>query len=115
MRHAFQNAESHYIQRPAGPKAARRNPESRAVDPRLDCASLMLSQALDPNPRPPLPEALPHLRRALTQWAIGTAIFATARLPMDWQRSSVRRTVSFAGSIPVLRRRVLANMRRALG
>ncbi|AMN43085.1 lysophospholipid acyltransferase family protein [Rhodoplanes sp. Z2-YC6860] len=58
---------------------------------------------------------LHHLRRALTQRAIGAAISATARLPIGGQRSILRGAVSLAGATPMLRRRVLANMRVALG
>jgi lauroyl/myristoyl acyltransferase len=58
---------------------------------------------------------LQQLRRATTQLAIRQAITATASLPVGLQRSIVDSVVSFAGRIPVLRRRVRENMNLALG
>jgi lauroyl/myristoyl acyltransferase len=58
---------------------------------------------------------LRQLRRSATQLAIRHMITATAKLPIGFQRSVVRSLVRLAGSIPMLRRRVRANMHLALG
>ena len=67
------------------------------------------------NQRLPLADSLRQLRRAITEGAIRRAIEATASLPIGPQRSSVRRMVTLAGGIPMLRRKVRENMRLALG
>lgn len=56
-----------------------------------------------------------QLRRDLTQFAIRSAIAATARLPIEHQRRTVRSLMAAAGEIPALRRRVRTNMSMALG
>jgi lauroyl/myristoyl acyltransferase len=53
--------------------------------------------------------------RALTQWAIGQTIRATARLSVEQQRRTIRSLAEFAGVAPPLRRRVRVNMGLALG
>lgn len=60
-------------------------------------------------------ESLQRLRRSATQLAIRQVIAATAALPIGAQRSTMRSLVSLAGSLPMLRRKVLDNMRLALG
>jgi lauroyl/myristoyl acyltransferase len=55
------------------------------------------------------------MRQAITQRVIRMAIAATARVPAGTQSAVARRTVLLGGGIPVLRRRVLASMRLALG
>jgi lauroyl/myristoyl acyltransferase len=62
-----------------------------------------------------MPDILQQLRRAATQLAIRQAISATAVVPMGLQRSVVRFLLAHARDIPLLRRRVLDNMRLALG
>lgn len=56
-----------------------------------------------------------HVRRALTQQAIGLAIGATRSLPIGAQRAVIRRLVGAAGVVPSLRARVRAHMVLALG
>jgi hypothetical protein len=56
-----------------------------------------------------------QLRRDFTQLAIRSAIAATARLPIEHQRRTVRSLIAFAGEIPALRRKVRRNMSMALG
>ena len=55
------------------------------------------------------------MRQAITQRVIRMAIAATARVPAGTQSAVARRAVLLGGGIPVLRRKVLANMRLALG
>ena len=62
-----------------------------------------------------MPDFFQQLRRSATQLAIGQAISATAAFPIGFQRSVVRLLVTQAHSISALRRRVLENMRLALG
>jgi lauroyl/myristoyl acyltransferase len=56
-----------------------------------------------------------QLRRDFTQLAIRSGIAATARLPIEHQRRTVRSLIAFAGEIPALRRKVRRNMSMALG
>jgi lauroyl/myristoyl acyltransferase len=60
-------------------------------------------------------DILRQLRRGATQSAIRLALRATAVLPLGLDRSAVRALVAFAGSVPMLRRKVRRNMRLALG
>ena len=62
-----------------------------------------------------MPDFFQQLRRSATQLAIGQSISATAAIPIRFQRSVVRLLITRAHSISALRRRVLENMRLALG
>jgi lauroyl/myristoyl acyltransferase len=58
----------------------------------------------------------PHaLRRAITEATIRKALLASARIPTKYQRRTVRSLVTFAGGIPMLRRKLRENVRLALG
>src|SRR5882672_9532173 len=64
---------------------------------------------------PTVAKSFRQLRRGITQLAIRMAIDATRPLPIGLQRSSIRRMVVLAGSVPMLRWRVREQMRLALG
>jgi lauroyl/myristoyl acyltransferase len=73
------------------------------------------SSPLEIEPEFHVAKSFRQLRREMTQLAIRKAIEATKAFPISRQRSSVRRLVSLAGGVPMLRRRVLEQMRLALG
>lgn len=53
--------------------------------------------------------------RAITQTAIRLVLRSSARIPIKYQQSTVRSLVTFAGAMPMLRRRLRENVRLALG
>ena len=58
----------------------------------------------------------PHaLLRAITQATIRQALLASARIPTKYQQRTVHSLMTFAGAIPMLRRRLRENVRLALG